>query len=90
MSVFIQVTGFRMVGGAYRRGMYDAGYVLIYTSDGKQKYYGEKTSLNEALANMKRLGFNTSRMETRLDMWVKTGAIPPHEDNAEVNPAIGV
>lgn len=73
-----RVIALRMVGGAYQRGMYSPGWGQAYLSDGTTLTTCERQSHFDAILEVaEQRGHDTTRMRARLEVWVKTGQMPP-------------
>jgi hypothetical protein len=69
----MKVTGFTLMGGAYKGGFRYSGATIIKLEDGSTRYFEETTSLDSAIATLKAEGFSTADFEYSLEHWVKTG-----------------
>lgn len=79
MSKKIQVTGVKMVGGAYKNGYRVPGWNIVKLEDGTEKFFGENFSgFNSVCDAADEAGYDTKQFRRRLDEWVKTAVMPPH------------
>ena len=69
----LSVTGWRMLGTAYRRGVRQPGGLILTISDGTSRYFPEDVSLDAALTRVRARGILTQDIEAQIDHWVKTG-----------------
>lgn len=69
----MQLTGFRMMGAAYRGSFRYAGYVQLTTDKGETLYFPEEFSLQDAINSARNDGHDVSIVERRVNNWVKTG-----------------
>lgn len=74
-------TGIRLVGEHYRNGVRYSGFGQVETDDGGTLYVPESEAIGfkGCVKYAQSHGINTSRITARLDEWVKTGKMPPHE-----------
>ena len=77
-----QVTGLRMVGGAYHNGRYSPGWNNIELDNGQTIYIPDTNvkGMNRVLDKADQKGHDTTQYRNRLETWVKTGQMPPHKN----------
>lgn len=73
-----KVIGLRLVGGAYKRGMYMRGWCNIHLDNGSSLFHGGENGMIKPLDHADSLGHDTKEIRERLDKWVKTGIMPEH------------
>jgi len=74
------VIGIKSVGGAYFRGRRMSGWNEVKLDNGTTLILPEG-GFNQALEKTIEAGHDVKRFKERLDEWVKTGKMPPHEVN---------
>jgi hypothetical protein len=70
-----EVVSLKMVGGAYRGGVYQRGWGKIALSTGEIKFVNEENSrgFNAMCDYADQQGWDTANMRKRLEDWVSTG-----------------
>jgi len=79
------VTGIELTGDAWKNGWKVAGWSRVFFEDGTSLFLGGSKGFDQITRILDDRGADTERMKERLDTWVATGKLPPHnKEGAEV------